>query len=105
MNKTERTTSMVKFIVCIVIVILIWVFFPSCDYSIIDEKETADLIQISLEKAYFEGQRDALNGEIKIKLNSDSVYYWIESPWNSGCSPLYKPTYLDTKYGCTGQNK
>lgn len=49
------------------------------------------------EKSYFEGQKDAINGDIRIKLNSDSIYYWTKSCWDSGNKPDYNPTYLDSK--------
>ena len=59
---------------------------------------TLDGLQIMMEEAYFEGQRDAINGDIKIRMNpSDSTYYWIESPWIDGKEPKYKPTYLSSK--------
>lgn len=49
------------------------------------------------EKSYFEGQRDALKGDIRIKLNKDSTYIWTKSPWDNNKTPLYNPTYLDSK--------
>lgn len=53
--------------------------------SIMDKKhsqETTNILQQALEQAYFEGQKDALEGDIRIKLVSDSTYIWIKSPWN-----------------------
>jgi len=49
------------------------------------------------EKNYFEGQRDAINGDIRIRLNNDSVYMWVKSPWNNRREIEYNPTYLDSK--------
>ena len=43
------------------------------------------------EVAYFEGQRDALEGDIRIFKTSDSCYIWIKSPWSSGEAPIYNP--------------
>lgn len=48
------------------------------------------------EEAYFEGQRDAINGDIRIEKNSDGVYYWKKSCWNDGTEPIFKPTYLQS---------
>lgn len=48
------------------------------------------------EKAYFEGQRDAINGDVKIKLE-DSIYVWTKSPWNDGRKPKFNPSKKDTK--------
>lgn len=70
-----------------------FVLLSSCDYAVVEEKSLTEVC----ERAYFEGQRDALNGDVRIKLNSDSCYYWIKSPWDSGKSPIYVPTYLETK--------
>lgn len=43
-----------------------------------------------IEVAYFEGQRDALEGDIRI-FKVDSCYIWIKSPWSSGEAPIYNP--------------
>lgn len=57
-----------------------------------DKKETTIIIssQVSMEKAYFEGQRDALEGDIRIK-KVDSCYVWTKSCWNSGKAPIFHP--------------
>jgi len=40
-------------------------------------------LRMSMEYAYMEGQRDYIEGEIKIvEINGD--YKWIESPWEGG---------------------
>jgi len=49
------------------------------------------------EQAYFIGQRDALNGDVRIKLINDSCYVWTKSPWPDERTPKFKPTQLDTK--------
>lgn len=72
-------------------------FLSSCDIVVIHKKKTVDAIQKSLERAYFEGQKDALNGDVRIKLNPDSCYFWVKSPWDCGDAPTYTPTYLDSK--------
>ena len=69
------------------------IMLTSCDYGIVKEKQ----LQEACEEAYFEGQKDALNGDVRIKLDKDSCYYWIKSPWNSGRIPNYNPTYLESK--------
>jgi len=52
----------------------------------------------TIEQAYFEGQKDAINGDIRIKLNNDSIYVWTKSCWNNKTVPSYTPTYLDSKF-------
>ncbi len=65
----------------------------SCNYAIVGKDE----LQSTLEEAYFEGQRDAINDDVRIKLNNDSYYVWIKSPWDSNRKPIFNPTYLNTK--------
>ena len=69
------------------------ILLTSCDYGIVREKE----LQKVCEKAYFEGQKDALNNDIRIRLDKDSCYQWIESPWDNKKMPIYNPTYLESK--------
>lgn len=45
-------------------------------------QETINILQEALEQAYFEGQKDTLEGDIRIKLINDSTYVWIKSPWD-----------------------
>lgn len=45
-----------------------------------------------MEQAYFEGQKDALNGDVRIRKNGDSCYIWIKSPWNNGSKPVFNPS-------------
>jgi len=49
-------------------------------------------ITIEVEKAYFEGQKDALEGKIKIGKTNNDKYHWINGgPWNSQKAPIWKP--------------
>ena len=48
-------------------------------------------IKIALEKAYFEGQKDALQGDWRVMLNSDSCYVWKRNPWDYGLSVEFEP--------------
>ena len=50
-----------------------------------------DLYTLS-EMAYFEGQKDALQGKIKIKKTADSCWVWTSSPWPNGQHPIYNPS-------------
>lgn len=42
------------------------------------------------EKAYYEGQRDAIHGDIRIKQHKGN-YVWTKSPWDSGQKPIFDP--------------
>lgn len=48
-------------------------------------------LQEALERAYFEGQKDVLSGDVRIEEVGDHCYKWISSPWDSGEKPIYKP--------------
>ncbi len=64
------------------------------------EPDTESIIEAGYtlaEKSYFEGQKDCINGDIRIQLNSDSTYIWIKSPWDGGKIPSYNPTYLESR--------
>lgn len=56
----------------------------------INKKNIENELYKLMEYAYFEGQKDALNGDIRIELK-DSSYIWMKSPWDNGKNPLYKP--------------
>lgn len=73
----------------ILLAAIIWVF-TSCDnYPIIIPKN--DLIKLA-EYGYFEGQKDAINRDIRIEMIKDSTYIWVKSPWDdSKEEPLYNP--------------
>lgn len=50
-------------------------------------------VRKQMEQAYFEGQRDALTNDIRIKRNQDSCWIWIKSPWNSDRQPVFNPSF------------
>jgi len=85
------------------LIILSVLILSSCDYNhdndiiIMYRKELHKASQETCEKAYFEGQKDAINGEFRIKINKDSVFIWVKSPWDDNRKPIYNPTFLDSK--------
>ena len=50
----------------------------------------ADLQELT-EVAYFEGQRDALNSDIRITVDSMGNWKWISSPWEDNRPVIYDP--------------
>jgi hypothetical protein len=74
--------------------ILVFTLF-SCNYAIVDMNETEEKLNLFLrevaEEAYFEGQKDYMNGDIRIKKTYDSTYIWVKSPWDSGKEPIFNP--------------
>jgi hypothetical protein len=75
------------------LLILLTTLLFSCDkennYIMITEKE----FNKGCEIAYFEGQRDALENDIRIKRNQDSCWIWCKSPWDNGKAPIYNPSF------------
>lgn len=47
----------------------------------------------ALEQAYFEGQKDALENDIRIKINENNRWIWIKSPWVDGRQPVFIPPF------------
>jgi len=76
----------------------------SCNYAIVNMDGMSEEITKMAEIAYFEGQKDAINNDIRIRLNSDSIYIWTKSCWDSGRDPIFNPTYLHTKYTVNPNN-
>jgi hypothetical protein len=46
--------------------------------------------QAKIEEAYFEGQRDAITGDVRIKL-IDGTWMWSKSPWDGRKQPIFYP--------------
>jgi len=65
------------------------------DLKYIDPNVLNQHIQRSMEYAYFEGQKDALGGTIRIDSIQDQAgsykYVWTKSPWDQGKQPIYVP--------------
>ena len=50
-------------------------------------------IKISQEWAYFEGQKDAITGDVRIKYEaSTKTYSWSKSCWDDGLVPVFDPS-------------
>eukprot|EP01029_Cantina_marsupialis_P009815 TRINITY_DN2264_c0_g1_i1.p2 TRINITY_DN2264_c0_g1~~TRINITY_DN2264_c0_g1_i1.p2 ORF type:complete len:137 (+),score=30.20 TRINITY_DN2264_c0_g1_i1:1356-1766(+) len=79
------------------LLMLFIIILSGCNIAVYDKNELEEDLTKAVEMAYFEGQKDALNGIIRFKLNSDSVYVWTESCYDDGRKPIYHPTYLDSK--------
>jgi hypothetical protein len=52
-----------------------------------------DKIQEVVEEAYFEGQKDAIQGDVRIRKNSDGCWVWTKSCWdNSSMDLIFNPS-------------
>jgi hypothetical protein len=70
--------------------------------SVNPSNNMSDALRGLMDYAYFEGQKDALNGDIRIEMRlgpngKDSMYVWTTSPWDSGEEPKYTPNVTDSK--------
>jgi len=78
----------------IIIVLFIAISLMSCNHTVVNKEKTALVLQEALEYAYFEGQRDFANGDIRIEWITDSCWTWTKSPWNDGTPPIYDITLI-----------
>lgn len=53
-----------------------------------------DVYEEELERAYFEGQKDAINGDIRIRKNNDGCWVWTKSCWDGGDTPKFNPSII-----------
>ena len=52
-----------------------------------------NVIQISQEWAYFQGQKEAMNGDVRIKYDTETKKYsWTKSCWDGGLQPTFDPS-------------
>lgn len=91
-----------KYLLACLILFLFWCgFYLTLDNTTTikgNKKDLENNLYKLAEMAYFEGQRDAINGDVRIKLGEDSVYHWTKSPWDGETrQPQFIPTINDTK--------
>ena len=87
------------FIMCIAAGVFILVFFYNLEDERVrttKEKEIAvtKALMFQAEVGYYEGQKDALEGDIRIEkiYGTDSSYRWSKSPWDGEVrKPMYNP--------------
>jgi uncharacterized membrane protein YvbJ len=87
MNSNLIEKTIIPIIVCIISILFIYVLYIT--FKPVDNKTESKITEI-LERAYFEGQKDALEGDIRIK-KIGGKYSWIKSPWDSNTKPIFKP--------------
>ena len=63
--------------------------FSNTDTS--SKPEVQRIVTTAIESAYFEGQKDALEGDVRIIKSEFDGYKWIKSPWDDGKTPLFTP--------------
>jgi len=87
----------IRIVFAILLISLLLLSGCQCDKQLINVKATEQNIKEGLEGAYFEGQCDALEGDIRIKKIDDGCYVWLKSPWDDGHSVDFNPcgTVLD----------
>lgn len=83
----------------IIFLSLIIILFSCCDniknisksgFYILNLEKVDSLVKQQMEYAYFEGQKDAINGDVRIEQLNDTQYIWTKSCWD-GKIDLPKP--------------
>lgn len=85
---------MKMFIIFIVMCALLFALFKIITYP----RDIRPTLLKLVEFAYFEGQRDAIQGDIRIKYVDElKSWTWVKSCWDNGPEPIYNPV-LDTNF-------
>lgn len=91
------------------LILLLFIVFISCstenkkELSTIEDTLT-NAIKMGMEYAYFEGQKDALEGDVRIK-KVNGNWEWSKSPWDDTLTnPKYRPVKESNTYKYTGEN-
>lgn len=80
----------------IVLLFLLAILFFLHEISSATKNDRSSIIMKIEERAYYKGQMDAMEGDIKIiqvkdTLNDSVKWVWIKSPWDDGRTPLFQP--------------
>ena len=84
------------FSLLIIIVLFFWSFLYIAPDISITPSNVETSVKAIMEESYYEGQRDAINGDIRIiqvkdTLNNSLKWVWLKSPWDDGTPPIFKP--------------
>ncbi len=75
--------------------VLMTVLLFSCSAKQEDKEDNFQNLEVELrsiiEQSYFEGQKDALENDIRIK-KEGGKWIWIKSPWDDGLEPVFDPS-------------
>lgn len=79
-------------IIKLIILISLMMVLTSCKekYGLVN----VDVYEEELERVYFEGQKDAINGDIRIRKNNDGCWVWTKSCWNGNEPPKFNPSII-----------
>lgn len=51
-------------------------------------------LRMKMEYAYFEGMKDAINGDIRIAKNDSGCWSWTKSCWDDGSEMVFNPNSI-----------
>ena len=94
-NKT-KLVNMIAIVLSIILSVLIAYLILGGLYSLFQSTQDdrhygiKSAITNVAERAYYEGQVDALKGDIRVQ-KVDSTYVWIKSPWDDGTKVTFNP--------------
>lgn len=70
------------------VIIFVLLLVSGCSSSDIQRE-----VMKELEKAYFEGQKDAISGDVRIRKDIDGDWTWSKSPWNDDEDGKHPPIF------------
>lgn len=88
------------FVIWAAYVVLMISWYLVAENQVVDKKSNSIQIQTdsiesalysTVEYAYFEGQKDALNGDWRIE-KIDTCYFWVKSCWDNNRPVIYNPS-------------
>jgi len=82
-----------KYLIGVAIGLIFIIGLGIINYNSIKEKNESNskLIELAMEYAYFEGQKDVLEGDLRIEKQNEN-YVWISSPWDDNKHVIYNPS-------------
>lgn len=96
----DKKLNIIMSLIVVILLVILLIRLVGNDFKDRNDElvsEITELMRIEMERAYFEGQKAALNGNIRIKMTADGIYVWTKSCWKDGTQPTYNPTFLDSQ--------
>lgn len=81
-----RNLPKIVAVLCLTMLVVFYVMNKKSDRDLANKIQL--LILLTTEKAYAEGQIDAMNGDVRLHAIGDSTYVFIKSPWDNGMKPM-----------------
>lgn len=87
-------------VIAVIVLLGIYSIYAVVDTIAASRTDTQVEERKAFEQAYFEGQRDALSGDVRIRMVDNRTFVWLRSPWADKTKP-----FSDTLYSLGGYVK